>query len=84
MNTPPDEYDIHAYVEGRLEESRRQEVELYLAQHPERAEEVRAWQRDAQRLRAAFGAWPPLPERPDLDPARIRVSTRRRAPLRHQ
>lgn len=82
MNMTPDEYEIHAYIDGRLEEARRREVELYLAQHPDRAEEVQAWKRDAQRLRVAFGAWPPMPDRPDLDPARIRVRGRQRARAR--
>lgn len=71
MNTTPSEYEIHAYVDGRLDEVRRQAVEFYLAQHPERAEEVRAWQRDAQQLRAALAGLPDLPDNPALDPARI-------------
>jgi len=74
MNTTiPSEYEIHAYIDGRLDESRRQAVEFYLAQHPERAEEVRAWQRDTQRLRAAYGALPAMADNPALDPARIRA-----------
>lgn len=76
--TIPDEYEIHAYVDGHLDETRRQAIEFYLAQHPERAAEVRAWQRDAQQLRAAYGTWPTLPDNPSLDPARIRTRRRRR------
>ncbi|MGH8145072.1 MAG: anti-sigma factor family protein [Rhodanobacteraceae bacterium] len=79
MNTTiPDEYEIQAFVDGRLDEPRRQAVEFYLAQHPEQAEEVRAWQRDAQELRAAFGALPTWPKNPALDPARIRLRHRQR------
>jgi anti-sigma factor RsiW len=72
MNTTPSEYEIHGYVDGRLDESRRQAVEFYLSRHPERAEQVRAWQRDAQRLRAEVSALD-LPDNPALDPAYIRA-----------
>lgn len=77
MNTTPSEYEIHAYVDGRLDEVRRQAVELYLTQHPERAEEVRAWQRDAQQLRAALAGLPDLPDNAALDPTHI-VQRRKR------
>ena len=79
MNTTPSEYEIHAYVDGRLGEIRRQAVEFYLAQHPERAEEVRAWQRDAQQLRAALAGLPDMPANPALDPTRILERLKRRA-----
>lgn len=83
MNTSiPDEDTIHAYVDGRLDPDASQAVERYLAHHPERAAEVRAWRQDAQRLRAAFGTWPALPDNPALDPARIRVRRRRRVRAR--
>ncbi|MET0937034.1 MAG: anti-sigma factor [Luteibacter sp.] len=49
--TPPSEHDIHAYVDGHLDAERRAEVERYLARHPERADEIRAWRQDAQQLR---------------------------------
>lgn len=78
MNTPPDEYDIHAYVDGRLDGDRREAVERYLAQHPQRAAEVAAWQRDAQRLRAALGAAQALPDNSALHPAALRAGLRRR------
>jgi anti-sigma factor RsiW len=73
MNTTPSEYEIQAYIDGRLDERRRQAVEFYLAQQPERAAEVRAWQRDAQQLRAELSGVPDLAENPALDPARIRA-----------
>ena len=72
MNTTPSEYEIHAYVDGRLDESRREAVEFYLARHPERAEQVRAWQRDAQQLRAQLSGLD-LPDNPALDPGYIRA-----------
>jgi anti-sigma factor RsiW len=79
MNTTPSEYEIHAYVDGHLDESRREAVEFYLARHPERAEQVRAWQRGAQQLRAQVSGLD-LPENPALDPAYIRA--RRHTQLR--
>jgi anti-sigma factor RsiW len=76
MNTTPSEDEIQAYVDGRLDETRRQAVEFYLTQRPERAEEVRAWQRDAQQLRAELSGEPDLVPNPALDPARIRARRR--------
>jgi len=77
MNTPT-EYDLHAYVDGQLEPERRQAVEAWLAGHPERAGEVRAWQRDAQQLRAALSGIDDVAATPWLDPARIRARLRAR------
>jgi anti-sigma factor RsiW len=82
MSTTPSEFEIQAYVDGRLEETRRQAVEFFLAQHPERAAEVRAWQRDAQQLRAELSGAPGLPDNPALDPARIRARRDRRVRAR--
>ncbi|MEW5833497.1 MAG: anti-sigma factor [Pseudomonadota bacterium] len=78
MNTPPSEHDIHAYVDGRLEGEPREAVELYLARHPERAAQVQAWQRDAQRLRAALAGAKTLPDNYALHPAAIRHLRRQR------
>ena len=78
MNTTPSEHDIHAYVDGRLSGPARQAVERYLAEHPEQAAEVVAWQRDAQQLRAAFSLADPLPDNPALDPARLRRARQQR------
>ncbi len=80
--TTPTEADIHAYVDGRLDEAARQAVELYLARHPERAAEIEAWRKDAQLLRAAAGAWPDLPDNPSLDPRRVRAERNRRLQTR--
>jgi len=83
MNTPPSEHDLHAYVDGLLDDGRREAVERFLAGHPERAAEVAAWQRDAQQLRAAFGSTDGLPDNPALQPRalRTRLWRRRRARL---
>ncbi|KAB8173395.1 anti-sigma factor [Lysobacter maris] len=78
MTTPPREQDIHAYVDGRLEGERREAVEHYLAQHPDRAAEVQAWQRDAQRLRALFGGTQTLADNPALHPVTIRRQRQQR------
>lgn len=78
----PSEHDIHAYVDGRLEGERRAAVELYLDRNPERAAEVQAWQRDAQRLRAVFAEVPRLSVNPMLDPVAIRSHRHRRVVAR--
>jgi anti-sigma factor RsiW len=82
MNTPPDEHDLHAYVDGRLDDDERAAVERYLAHHPERAQQVRRWQQDAQRLRAALASVPPPFENPALDPAAIRARRAERTRMR--
>lgn len=82
MNTTPGDPEIQAYVDGRLDEAGQRAVEFYLAQHPERAAEVRAWQRDAQQLRAELSGVPALTDNPALDPARIRARRRERSRTR--
>lgn len=82
MNTPPTpapptEAEIHAYVDDRLDEADRTRVEDWLARHPDRQQEVQAWQRDARQLRAALGGLPDV-DRPALDPAAIRSRLRHR------
>ncbi|MEP7186626.1 MAG: anti-sigma factor [Rhodanobacter sp.] len=71
MNTPS-EQEIHAYVDGRLADERRQAVEFYLTQNPARGREVRGWQRDAQQLRAALSGVGMPTLNPALDPQRLR------------
>ncbi|MBS0581953.1 MAG: anti-sigma factor [Proteobacteria bacterium] len=72
------EADLHAYVDGHLDEDGRARVEAWLNHHPDRAEEIRGWQRDAQRLRAALGTLPDSTSRSNLDPALIRALHRQR------
>lgn len=64
------EDDLHAFVDGQLEPSRRAEVEAYLAAHPAMAERFAAYGRDARALRDAFApiAREPLPARLGLRP----------------
>ncbi len=51
---PITEADLHAYVDGLLPEVRRAEVEVFLAAHPQEAEQVRAYQKQNETLRALF------------------------------
>jgi anti-sigma factor RsiW len=68
--TPPSEHDIHAYVDGHLDDTRRSHVERYLARDASRAEEVQAWRQDAQQLRALLAG--DLAVAPELDPVMVR------------
>ncbi|RQS12789.1 anti-sigma factor [Burkholderia sp. Bp8998] len=83
MNTlRPDEHDLQAYVDGQLDDDARAAVERYLALHPESAEQVKRWQQDAQRLRAALESVRMPSENPDLDPAAIRARRAERSRMR--
>lgn len=53
------EDDLHAYVDGQLAPYRRSEIERWLAGNPAAAAEVAGWQRQNERIRAAFAAEPP-------------------------
>jgi anti-sigma factor RsiW len=52
--SPVSEADLHAYADGQLDPGRRAEVEAYLAAHPDAAEKVDNWRRQASELHAAF------------------------------
>lgn len=45
---------LQGYADGQLSAEERARVAAWLAEHPEDAAEVSAWQADAERLRAAF------------------------------
>lgn len=68
--TPVTEADLHAYVDGHLDEDRRRQVELWLKDHPDEAAEVRQWQQQADDLKAAFSNYARFSEndRTLLDP----------------
>jgi anti-sigma factor RsiW len=51
---PVSEDDLHAYVDELLDPERRARVERYLAEHPETASRIRAWQEGRKRLRQAL------------------------------
>lgn len=76
------EADIHAYIDGHLDEAGCARVEAWLDHHPVRAEEIRGWQRDAQQLRAALGGLPTPLDPPTLDPTMIRTRHRHRMRVR--
>jgi len=77
MNTfSPSEYDLHAYVDDQLDQAARSNMELYLASHPEAAQEVEQLRQQAQQLRTALEALVAAPLPPRLDPFRIRRSLR--------
>ncbi|WP_426122920.1 anti-sigma factor family protein [Pararhizobium sp. PWRC1-1] len=54
---PVTEADLHAYVDGFLDEVRRRDVELWLSVHPEQEAEVRQWQAQAAELHASFAGY---------------------------
>lgn len=71
-HSPVGEDDLHGLVDGRLAPERRDVVEAWLADHPERAAEI-ARDRDLRdRLRARLG---PIAE--EAIPARLRVANLR-------
>jgi len=67
---PVTEADLHAYIDGVLPPSRRAEIEAYLAQRPEEAERLQAYQHQNGELRALFNPVmeepipPSMPSRP--------------------
>lgn len=63
------EDDLHAYVDGVLDNARRKNVEAHLAAHPDAAAEVAAWQRQNEAMTALFA---PVDKEPV--PARLSVS----------
>jgi len=54
MTTDVREDDLHAYVDGKLPEPWRTEVEAWLASHPEDALRVQDWAEQNRALHAAF------------------------------
>lgn len=68
----------NAFVDGQLDPSQLQETQAYLRTHPEAAQELAAWQRDAQRLRESASR-DNLPPNPALDPAAVRAWLRARS-----
>lgn len=62
---PSIEADLQAYVDGRLPESRRAEVEAYVAARPDEAARVAAYRAQGEALRALYAPVldEPVPER---------------------
>ncbi len=72
-----DDLTRNAYVDGQLDPSQLQELQAYLRAHPDEAQELDAWRRDAQRLREGASG-DSLPGNPALDPAAVRAGLRTR------
>jgi anti-sigma factor RsiW len=53
-NSAISEFDLHAYVDDRLPEARRSEVQQYLATHPEDEERLRLYQEQNKSLHVLF------------------------------
>jgi len=72
------EHDLHAYADGALADPKRQEVEAHLAADPAAAEEVEAWRRQNEALRALYGHVAAEPVPPRLSARRIEHAFRAR------
>jgi anti-sigma factor RsiW len=61
----PTEADLQGYVDGRLPEPRRAEVEAYLAAHPEEAARLASYRAQAERVREVYAPVldDPVPQR---------------------
>ncbi|MGY2341319.1 anti-sigma factor family protein [Pseudomonas sp. SDO5532_S415] len=79
ISMPPSERDLHAYVDHQLSDDDRHRVETFLASNPQICAQVRAWQQDAQQLRAALSGALQQPANPNLDPAQIRQRMKRQS-----
>lgn len=68
---PVTEVDLHAYVDAALPESRRAEVETYLAARPEEAARIQTYRQQNEELRRLFDPVldEPAPERLQAPPA---------------
>ncbi|MBA6118850.1 anti-sigma factor [Pseudomonas sp. NC26] len=74
----PSEHELHAYVDDRLEPSRRAEVQAWLAANPQEALRLEAWRNDARRLRAALAGFGEQPGRLQLDVRHVQRRLRQR------
>jgi anti-sigma factor RsiW len=55
-DSPVTEDELHAYVDGELPADRREAVEAWLANHPDDAALIAAWRKQAEMIRARYGA----------------------------
>ena len=78
---PLTESDLQAWVDGRLPEARRAEVENYLAARPDEAARIAAYRRQNEGLRSLFDPVvdEPVPARLSAPPPRRTVSLQRYA-----
>src|SRR5580658_2362715 len=75
LNVSEDE--LHAYVDGELPAERRGAVESWLTTHPEDAAKIAAWRKQAELIKARYGAVADeeIPPRLDI----MRMARRRRS-----
>ena len=79
MNTlMPTEPELHAYIDGELDDTRRLQIDALIANHPDLALQVEQIRQDMQHLRANLEP-PPADTPARLDPFRIRRNLRDRA-----
>ena len=71
MSRPVNEEDVQAYVDGRLEGARREDVERYLDEQPHEAARVKDYQAQRETLAAALAFHDPAPVPPRLDLLRL-------------
>ena len=55
-HSPVHDDELHAFVDGELPPDRREAVTAWLAEHPEQAAMVAAWQAQAEAFRARYNA----------------------------
>ncbi|WAC00317.1 MULTISPECIES: anti-sigma factor [Pseudomonas] len=78
----PSEDELHAYVDDRLEPTRRAEVQAWLAANPQQAARIEGWLNDARRLRTALAGFGDQPgAQLDLGQLQRRVRQRRQRRL---
>jgi anti-sigma factor RsiW len=79
MNSHPiTDEDLHAYVDGALDEPRQREVEDYVDRHADAARRLRAFAEQRRALRAALAPIAEEPVPPRLDLARMIAAQRNR------
>lgn len=65
--SPMPEDELHAYVDGQLDDARRAEVQRHLQDNPDVARRVASWGAQREALRRAFGGvTAPIPPRLDM------------------
>ena len=74
----PGEGELHAYVDGRLDATRRAQVEAWLQAHPDQAAEIEGWKRDAERLRVLHAQPENWTANAALEPTQLRRRLRAR------
>ena len=78
LGGPVEEGDLHARIDGQLPRERAEDVEAYLAAHPEEQKRFAQYAAQREALRSAFSsqAYGPIPNR--LRVAHLLAQLRRR------